>query len=120
MVSFAWHPPACFTADDADDEALFMGLRSWRFHHENGSEIAIEEVRRGELRVAFTDLEWHLTHCTFMWKKLHRALLAGGKVDSYVGDYTHTKHCEHMILQNVRHPEMRTETRVWVKYPTCG
>ena len=41
-----------------------------------------------------------LQHCTYLWQKLHRAVLSGGVVDGYVGSYQHTIHCESVSLSD--------------------
>ena len=70
----------------------------------------------------FVSWEYHLVHCTYMWKKMHRAVLGKGNlaIDSYVGSFNHTKHCEHNLLtdRDVGLDEMNTV--ILVKYPDCG
>lgn len=121
MVSFSWLPPACLTAEDVADEAEFMAVQPWRWFVEtediHRKEIFEAEVRKGEFNVIFTSWEWHVTHCVFLWKKMHRALLSGGEVDTYMRNYGHTTHCGDMLL--VEKPKENSETSIFAKFPTC-
>lgn len=49
---------------------------------------------------------------------MHRALLNGNPVDSYIADYHHTDHCEMMLLDRKQAMDARN-TIIQVKYPTC-
>jgi hypothetical protein len=65
-----------------------------------------------------------------MWKKLHRGLLRGqenaerrGIVDTYIGKYEHTAHCEMMLLgmegdEGVVDKTAR-DTAILMKFPQC-
>ncbi|MCJ1402922.1 hypothetical protein MMC11_006143 [Xylographa trunciseda] len=119
MLSFAWQPPNCFTPDDLVDETEFMALGPWPWYLENGTEISEEEVRKGESRYLFTSFEWHVAHCTLLWRKLHRKVLNGEPVDGYVADLKHTEHCG-KVLRMERKTDKIWETRVWTKFPKCG
>jgi hypothetical protein len=49
----------------------------------------------------YVSYEYHLRYCTLLWRKMHRALLTTiglAALDGYVGNYDHTTHCEHMII----------------------
>ncbi|MCJ1391766.1 hypothetical protein MMC18_004631 [Xylographa bjoerkii] len=119
VLSFAWQPPKCFTPDDLVDETDFMALGPWPWYHENGTEISEDEVRKGESRYLFTNFEWHVAHCTFLWRKLHRKVLNGEPVDGYIADLRHTDHCG-KVLRMEKGTDTILRTRVWTKFPKCG
>lgn len=69
-------------------------------------------------------------HCTYMWRKLHRGMLRGednkeqrGVVDTYIGSYGHTAHCEMMLLgmegNEGRLDKNATDTAIVMKFPQC-
>lgn len=58
-----------------------------------------------------------------MWKKMHRAIMstAGWEaIDSYIGSYDHTKHCEHMLLADRKISFGSINSQIKVKFPDCG
>jgi hypothetical protein len=53
-----------------------------------------------------------------MWKRLHKALAGTILLDSYVGSYEHTQHCEHMLLS--KDVDLHSvNTAIQRKFPTC-
>lgn len=118
VMSFSWLPPDCY---DGELVAEFEALGPWEwFDGPEGRVVADEKaVREGRLDRLYVTWEFHLLHCTFQWKKMHRALLAGRPIDSYIGNFSHTRHCEHMIM-NRRTPLNSTGTDIFIKYPSCG
>jgi hypothetical protein len=120
--SFCWLPAPC------DDEALareFEQLAAWEwFRDENKTQpLSGEQVATGEFTDLHVSWEYHLQHCTFMWRKLHRAILGrGGKaaVDSYIGEMKHTRHCADMLLNYRDEPLDTFDTFIVVKFPHCG
>jgi hypothetical protein len=115
IMSFIWSAPACFDAGLMDE---FTSKKTWAWYRRDGSEVPIEEVRKGELTNLFVSWEFHLTHCTFMWRKMHRAIKNGAPIDSYIGNYNHTMHCGMEILSEST-PFNETNTMIFIKYPTC-
>jgi hypothetical protein len=117
VMSFSWLSPSCF---DADLTHEFEHHADWHWYRNPMAtkEVAKEEVLQGESRQLFVDTKYHRAHCTFMWKKLHRALAKGWYVDSYIGSYNHTKHCEHMLLGEDSHAG-GLSTAILTKFPRC-
>lgn len=93
-VSFSWLPPLCF---DGELVERFLAMRDWQwYYHANDttSPVPFAEVQKGEHPWLFVTREFHIFHCTYQWRKMHRAMLQGTPVDSYIGNYSHTGHCE--------------------------
>jgi hypothetical protein len=120
MVLHAWLPQDCMSEDDMEDEIAMYANRNWHWGLENMTEVSLETVRSGEFLSVWTSYDWHVTHCTYVWKRLHRALLAEDmKIDSYTASYGHTKHCVEMITgQDEMHKALGTQ--VFAKFPTCA
>lgn len=122
IVLHAWLPPACITAeDDADAEEIYA-MEDWQWgttSHLNESAVSIDQIRTGTYEFLWTSTEWHLAHCTFVWRRLHRAILDGRMIDSYTSNYHHTKHCQHMLLA-AKTGEKLPSTKIFAKYPTCA
>ncbi|KIX03841.1 uncharacterized protein Z518_07394 [Rhinocladiella mackenziei CBS 650.93] len=97
IMSFSWLPPACY------DEALaieFAGLRGWQYFRDENRTTGIprKEVALGQYDLLYVSTEYHVLHCTYMWRKMHRAVLKAAPIDGYIGEYNHTKHCEEVLV----------------------
>ncbi len=116
----AWLPPNCLTEDDMADEELMYKDRGWRYIDNRKVNISLHELRGGMFEHFIVAPEWHVVHCMYVWKRLHRAMLdPNRKVDSYTANYHHTTHCAEMISGDSGH-SMGEYTKVFVKYPTCA
>ncbi|KAH8651633.1 hypothetical protein BGZ60DRAFT_420877 [Tricladium varicosporioides] len=99
VMSFSWLPPACY------DEKLieeFLAMESWKwFSDSEGTQpVPLETVQKGDAPQMYVSWSYHIDHCVFMWKKMHRALENDGPIDAYIGNYHHTQHCGHMLMMN--------------------
>lgn len=121
IMSFCWLPDNCYDAELSED---FENISSWEwFLDPNKSQpVAYDEVMKGELTGLYVSWEYHLRHCTAMWKKMHRAVLGKGKiaVDSYIGDLGHTEHCGHQLLEDRDVGFDEINTAIFIKFPDCG
>jgi hypothetical protein len=119
-ILHAWLPPACTRQEDIREEQDFLTVDNWKYYRDpqQTEELTLEEAYRGELEVLYTSWRWHLVHCTYVWKKLHRALLDGKNIDSYSANINHTAHCSEAILLDSANESL--STRIFTKFPTCG
>lgn len=117
VMSFSWLPLPCF---DSSLSAEFLALRDWHWYLDSTDEqeVLVNEVELGTHDQLFVTWEYHLNHCTYMWKKLHRAILREGPIDSYIGNYSHTLHCAEVLVGNSV-PLAEKNTFIFIKYPTC-
>ena len=60
---------------------------------------------------------YHMVHCTFMWRQMHRAY-ERGYIDSHLGNYNHTLHCQKMILMDPAEGEAK-KVKARLIYPGC-
>jgi hypothetical protein len=122
IISFCWLAPECYDAElsqDFDD----ANKLEWFLDPNRTQSLTREQIMTGEYTGLYVNWEYHLRHCTAMWKKLHRAVLRNiGRraIDGYIGSYEHTKHCEHMLLGDRDIALATINTRIAVKYPDCG
>lgn len=115
VISFSWLPSDCYDAELVDD---FLALRNWEWFYDAAGQHAIpkEEVLKGELTDLFVTREYHNFHCTYQWRKMHRGMVKG-VIDSYIANYGHTAHCEHMLTAGL--PINMTDTVITMKFPQC-
>lgn len=116
LISFAWQTPECYDGDLVSEFAAWNG--SWTYYADhNFTQIVDQQVAlRGE-RKLYVKWSYHLVHCTFMWRQMHRAYERGW-IDAHLGNYHHTLHCQQMILMD---PEKahNTTTAARLIYPEC-
>lgn len=121
VISFCWLPDEC---DDREmsEEFDMVNQLEWFSDRERTQPVSHEQIMTGEYTGLYVNWEYHLRHCTAMWKKMHRAIagsLGKAAIDSYIGVYSHTEHCEHMLLGNRTILDV-INTIILVKYPDCG
>jgi len=120
VMTWCWQADACY---DVELETQFRTYTDWHFFRdqEGKSEVLPSEYgeleRRDEL-VLYTSWEYHIVHCLFVWRKMHRAPQLGLKWDGYIKDFTHTMHCSG-ILQNYTVSLDDIATTIHTGFPSC-
>ncbi|KAK2601529.1 hypothetical protein QQS21_004914 [Conoideocrella luteorostrata] len=119
-ISFCWLPTACYDKQLTRD--FDVGLE-WYLDANRTQPVSHEQIMTGEYTGLYVNWEYHVSHCTAMWKKMHRAIMSGlgnAAIDSYIGMYAHTAHCEKMLLKGRNIAGDVINTRIRVKFPDCG
>ncbi|KAL2015518.1 hypothetical protein VTK56DRAFT_5335 [Thermocarpiscus australiensis] len=117
ILSFAWQTPECY-----DDELMeeFIQYDSWKFYaHPNHTHTVVDlaTALKGH-RTLYVDWKYHVTHCTFMWRQMHRAYGLRGYIDSHLDSYKHTLHCQ-WVLVETETPMETVNVIAELKYPEC-
>ncbi|KAF2104193.1 hypothetical protein NA57DRAFT_70410 [Rhizodiscina lignyota] len=115
VISFTWLPPECHDPELVDD-FLSLSDREWYQDPRGLDPAPREKVMNGEYQRLFVTREYHVYHCRYQWRKMHRGIQKR-VIDSYIGSYNHTVHCEMMLMQVV--PRSLTDTRINRKYIQC-
>ena len=73
-ISFTWVPPACY---DPGLQREFLSIADWSWYGDEAGQKPIpkEEILTGQHDYAFVSFRYHIVHCAFMWKKMHRSLM---------------------------------------------
>jgi len=120
IILHAWLPKSCLTEADAEDAKEMYTDRSWRYETMSGKNLTMEELTAGDYEFFTTTSDFHVTHCMYVWKRLHRVLMDSAlELDSYTANYEHTSHCVEMIgghYDGSHDPG----TKIFVKYPKCA
>lgn len=119
IVLHSWLPKHCLTEADSEDAEDMYEDRDWPYETASGQNLTMEELGAGDYGHFTTTFDWHVTHCMYVWKRLHRILLdPTQQLDSYTANYQHTSHCVKMIGG---HPDGMKDsgTKIFVKYPKC-
>jgi len=118
-ISFSWLVPECYDQQLVEEFDKLPVKFPFYYDPEGTTEAPWEEVVKGE-RAMFVPWSHHLWHCGFLWRKMHRALMGGVPVDSYIGNYTHTVHCTQiMVEENREHKMSEVNTIMALKFPIC-
>jgi hypothetical protein len=115
LISFAWQTPECY---DSSLVSEFSNWDTWAFYTERHGNITVpqEEALRGEQSL-WVSWHYHMVHCTFMWRQMHRAY-ENGWIDAHLHAYNHTLHCQKMLLMEGIDDE-DVFTKATVIYPAC-
>jgi hypothetical protein len=93
-----WVPPECY---DFELETTYLQQPGLKYYRDVNltEEVSLREVKRGESIGWFVPWDHHVRHCSFAFRKFHRAVAYGKKVDGYVLQYAHTEHCLKMMTE---------------------
>ncbi|KAK0648547.1 hypothetical protein B0T16DRAFT_456016 [Cercophora newfieldiana] len=131
-MSFSWLPAPCY---DAELTTQFLGFQPWQWFsspeglsanttsaRRDKEEVPREDVLRGENEYLYVSWEYHKLHCTYMWRKMHRAVLGMAEMDGYIGNYHHTEHCEEILTRQGMGDEDGSKglTVIRRKFVSCG
>lgn len=101
MLSFAWQTPECF---DGENTSAFLAHDAWKFYTEFNSTtqtVGLATALKGDATLV-VDWKYHVTHCTYMWRQMHRAYAVRGWIDEHLDGYGHTLHCQATLLDRER------------------
>ena len=125
IMTMSWEHPDCF---DADLTREFEEAGPWQFYHSSRpgkktpepemlTPIPLDQVSESTERM-WTDRRYHILHCIYAWKMMHRAVERGWKMQGELASYHHTEHCS-KALSNTSVPLDAIVTKVNVQFPTC-
>ena len=125
IMTLSWVHPDCF---DAELTREFEELGPWQFYWSSTpgketpepemlSPIPPELVNEQKERM-WTDRRYHIIHCIYTWKLMHRAMERGWKIQGELASYHHTEHCS-QALANTSVPMDAIITKANVQFPTC-
>lgn len=132
VMTTSWQHPDCY---DEELNTEFMALHSpWPFYWSSGPPdeqpttetrnlIPLEELGFYE-GTFWGTREYHIWHCTYAWRQMHRAVENGRKLDAFLQSYEHTAHCGRLIINATTsdHSKIALDavvTRATIKYPLC-
>lgn len=120
IVLHSWLPASCLTPADEEDAIAMYKDRQWAYKTAAGQNLTMEGLEAGDYWYFTTSFDWHVTHCMYVWKRLHRIMLdPSQELDSYTANYHHTSHCVEMIGGNPGGMK-DSGTTIFVKYPKCA
>ncbi|PVH84633.1 hypothetical protein DL98DRAFT_357202, partial [Cadophora sp. DSE1049] len=117
LISFAWQTPECF---DGPLVSEFSAYQPWSFYTDvfgRGNETVSKDIAEAGDSNLWVTWNFHVVHCTFMWRQMHRAYEKGW-IDAHLRAYNHTLHCQGVLLDHeTGWKDVVTAARVI--YPLC-
>ncbi|KZF21982.1 hypothetical protein L228DRAFT_247592 [Xylona heveae TC161] len=119
LLTLAWLAPACYDADLSEE---FLEVASEPFYYDSDAQQPIENYEilseRPVGETSWTTRKYHIYHCSYGWRLMHRALERGGIVESGLSSYHHTEHCTDTLM-NTSVPMESVITRAEISFPDC-
>jgi hypothetical protein len=119
IISGAWVPIACY---DQDLEQEFLQLKDWKWYEDSAGEreISLDMIKKtGGPNPIHVSLDYHWTHCSFTWRKLHRAMKLKRPIDTHIGAYEHTVHCSMGLASRSDSTELKPVSGFYQHFETC-
>jgi len=126
-MSWIWVRPECYPEDliyDYFNRTGFKFYKDWHLRPED--EIPMDQVYYGTDMQVYTEKNFHAVHCSYMWRKMHAAMVGRLPIDSDLSNWHHTIHCESIHLNEIFHedvdcsPEMICPTQLIPLWTSCG
>jgi len=99
-LAIAWLPPHCIDtalSDEFDISGPGPG-GSWEYWADPHRHVALNRTEVGLLAdtdgVFYTTQDWHITHCTFTWRKHYQQRFTGVTIERRSNGLDHIGHCE--------------------------
>ncbi|EME44321.1 hypothetical protein DOTSEDRAFT_97020, partial [Dothistroma septosporum NZE10] len=89
-----WLPLSCYDRDLTEE---FRSIKDWPFYSDANQTQRLTEEELSQRPVAHTTLEYHVAHCSFALRKLHRAIAQGRQIETNVAAEAHTTHCAEFL-----------------------
>lgn len=107
-MASAYLPASCRDrALEADFDVLGPGPDgAWGYYTDENFTSTLTrteiELFAGSTSKYFNSWEWHVVHCLFYWRKMHRAQFSGVVVEPRFNTDAHIHHCSKLILSGDR------------------
>lgn len=118
LLSAAWLPEEC---QDRELTEEFRAAGPWKYFADSLGRIELREEELPE-RTGYDNgyrasRRWHTVHCAFQWRKMHRSIERGARMEDALRDYKHMMHCGEMFLMEGPWDELITE--ITVEFLSC-
>jgi hypothetical protein len=123
-TGFTWLPRECYDGETESEFLQYVAENDLKLYHDPDytNEARPEEVQKGNGAGYFVREGYHLAHCLFLFKKLHRSYVSGKPIDGYITSLNHTAHCVGQSLSVGQDADYHKELIQfsYIKWPYCG
>lgn len=119
LLTLAWLAPECYDGE-LSQEFLEVASEPFYFDEEATEKMESYEVL-SEIPIgvnSWTTRKYHIYHCAYGWRLMHRTLERGGMLEDGLSGYHHTEHCT-ATLMNTTVPMDSVITKVEISFPNC-
>ena len=117
LLTLAWLAPACYEKDLSEE---FLEVASEPFYYDIEGKHQIEnyEILSERTEPSWTTRRYHIYHCSYGWRLMHKMIEQGRMLESGLSSYHHTEHCTDTLM-NQTVPMEDVITRIIIMYPDC-
>lgn len=120
VMSILWVTPECYDAELAEEFKTHWDHEWWAHRKADPQDqVPYDVVAQGEWKYLWVEWEYHQLHCTFMWRKMHRAILNHWPMEDRLMSWGHTLHCEDMLVNWPEYKPRDINTRTILGYAKC-
>jgi hypothetical protein len=116
MMLSAWIHADCYD-QELMEQYLSEGNYTWYRDNSFRQTISDAEVRLGNHEKIYSRVDFHYSHCAYVWEMQLRAYRTGKAIDLDVYNYLHTVHCANILVE---HANPRNVTTLTVVFDKCG
>lgn len=87
----------------------FESIKDWPFYTDENRTRRLSREELSLKPVAYTTLEYHVAHCSFALRKLHRAISKGWDIETNVASEAHTTHCAEFLRGTITKLELSNQ-----------
>ena len=115
QILYAWIPAACH---DVSEYEATLASGPWPyFEHENGT-VPVDQHLLSATPIVYSSWDFHVVHCSYAWRLLHKAAVEGRQVPSDISPWEHTMHCS-KALEHTDFPGRLLNTKVRMQFDGC-
>jgi hypothetical protein len=117
LLTMSWLAPECY---DKDLSEAFLEVASEPFFYDMEATRPIKDyVELSEVtQTVYTTRKYHIYHCSYGWRMMHRALVRGGALESGLSGYHHTEHCTDQLMNQTISFD-KVITKIIIDFPDC-
>ncbi|TVY27468.1 hypothetical protein LHYA1_G003188 [Lachnellula hyalina] len=117
LLTMSWLAPECYD-EELSEEFLEVASEPFFYDMEGTKPIKDYNELSEVTQMVYTTRRYHIFHCSYGWRMMHRALVRGGVLESGLSGYHHTEHCTDQLM-NQTIPYDKVITKINIDFPDC-
>jgi hypothetical protein len=118
LMNYSWTHPSCYDAS-LSLSSLSSGPWHWYHDHNATQPISQEVVQKGQEIHIWTEHHFHMAHCLYAFKLIHKSAITGQSVLRELIKWSHTMHCEKLLGKSGADGK-KVNTKVTMIFQSCG
>lgn len=119
LMNYGWTPPACY---DRELSTLSLDSGPWKWYYDHNATQPIDQdvIQRGQEMHVWTEHHFHMAHCLYAFKVIHKATITAQLVPKELIGWNHTKHCDELLLGKTDLDVKKITTKVRMIFNPCA